>query len=509
MLPSTSTNVQHFIIDVRISKGFPRFVNSLSSSQPSIPLEVQHASCESQIRPFKILEFDDNAVFNASGSLWKQVNPGADYIMLANEANIRNAVFIFLTDLKYALQLKLSLEVEVLISKIRPDIIVLSMDHIIVGVVEVKKWGTDINNRDAILLQPTVLGELFDQITLAEGFYGVGPICGMLTDGESTLLAWLPKDDEYFAGSPPSSQILSTSSFSTPFKSRPTVESSPPGNTPSKIKGTPHKICVDTSIDDTEIEVKENVRLLSRTEIVDGRINFDNLVRLLCSALIRMSHAKPNYHANNCKILLTFHLEQPLITWFTPTAEFMENIKPHKFPRRHTKKLIALEDLGTGATGKAYLCGTAYQEGSAICVLKFHHTKKNDHSLEIELKAWKDVYPEFETMVNVRVWSSNHALMMPHFPSYTTDERGNHDIKKQIHDLLKKKFFSKKLCHPDVKWRNLGKFTDKNNFTVPILFDLVGLTICKDASWIDTAMSHLFPEGPLSNFASLKVGILD
>ncbi len=43
------------------------------------------------------------------------------------------------------------------------------MDMYLVGVVEVKKPG---NN---VLLEPTVLGELLDQMML-EGFYGMGPV---------------------------------------------------------------------------------------------------------------------------------------------------------------------------------------------------------------------------------------------------------------------------------------------------------------------------------------------
>lgn len=58
----------------------------------------------------------------------------------------------------------------------------------LVGVVEVKKPGA------SVLSEPTVLGELLDQMLLVEGFYGMGPVIGILTTGEEWLVSWFPAD---------------------------------------------------------------------------------------------------------------------------------------------------------------------------------------------------------------------------------------------------------------------------------------------------------------------------
>ena len=97
-----------------------------------------------------------------------------------------------------------------------------------VGVVEVKKPEI------GVLIEPTVLGELFDQMLLVEGFYGTGPICGILTTGEDWMVAWLPTDDAHFQ-SIPSPQQETGHLYSTPQKSSTRISShSPPGGTPSQ-----------------------------------------------------------------------------------------------------------------------------------------------------------------------------------------------------------------------------------------------------------------------------------
>lgn len=56
------------------------------------------------------------------------------------------------------------------------------------AVVEVKK------PRRNVLLEPTVLGEILDQMLLVEGFYGMGPVIGILTTAEEWILSWFPVD---------------------------------------------------------------------------------------------------------------------------------------------------------------------------------------------------------------------------------------------------------------------------------------------------------------------------
>eukprot|EP00975_Prorocentrum_lima_P028168 5921552-Prorocentrum_lima.AAC.1 len=70
---------------------------------------------------------------------------------------------------------------------------------------------------------------------LVEGFYGMGPVIGILTTAEEWLVSWFPVDSGALAlVDPPEA------SFTTPVKQKPSSTSietkghSPPGGTPSQ-----------------------------------------------------------------------------------------------------------------------------------------------------------------------------------------------------------------------------------------------------------------------------------
>lgn len=97
----------------------------------------------------------------------------------------------FLEDIIIALDLKeLQFNSEVTIKHIKPDMRVIFMQQYLVGAVKVKEPGSN------VLLQPTVLGELLDQMLLVESFYGMGPVIGILTTGEEWIISWFPADTE-------------------------------------------------------------------------------------------------------------------------------------------------------------------------------------------------------------------------------------------------------------------------------------------------------------------------
>jgi hypothetical protein len=141
----------------------------------------------------------------------------------------------FLGDILLALNLSLTFNAEVSIKQIRPDLSVLLKGTYLVGVVEVKKPGRD------VLLAPTVLGELLDQMLLVEGFYGMGPVIGILTTGDEWVVSWFPADQQVLE----QCESKAEASFSTPLKQTPEPQAkghSPPGGTPSQKAGTVHKI---------------------------------------------------------------------------------------------------------------------------------------------------------------------------------------------------------------------------------------------------------------------------
>lgn len=162
-----------------------------------------------------------------------------------------------------ALNLRLNFSTEVTIKQIQQDLCVLLMGMYLVGVVEVKKPG---NN---VLLEPTVLGELLDQMLLVEGFYGMGPVIGILTTAEEWLVAWFPVDPDALALVDPSfttSVKRKSSSTSTETKGH-----SPPGGTPSQQRGTIHSVdeVLDVPVDLDDGVTQEMDRLLCVTRVMN------------------------------------------------------------------------------------------------------------------------------------------------------------------------------------------------------------------------------------------------
>ena len=174
----------------RIGDGLPPLMHILSKSQGSIPEEDEHANCERLVQSDFFLYEVPETVTKHSSRIWGE----GEIIKYGTEADIVGFVKMFLTDIISAMKLHFALITDLGIMHIAPDICVVTDGNRLVGVVEVKKC-----NRD-ILCQPTVLGELFDQMLLVEGFYCSGPVIGILTSFEEWVFAWFVADDKHFIG---------------------------------------------------------------------------------------------------------------------------------------------------------------------------------------------------------------------------------------------------------------------------------------------------------------------
>jgi hypothetical protein len=198
----------------KLKDGIPELQQFLTFSPPSVPSEKEHASCSRVVMDLPVVLTVSEDVLNASNSIWKDVHTretdGRKFLYYASESDIVFYVRQFLRDISSALKLNLTFNAEVAIKQIRPDLCVLLMGMYLVGVVEVKKPG---NN---VLLEPTVLGELLDQMFLVEGFYGMGPAIGILTTAEEWIVSWFPVDTDTLAHQLEESPA---DSFSTPVKS--------------------------------------------------------------------------------------------------------------------------------------------------------------------------------------------------------------------------------------------------------------------------------------------------
>ena len=402
---------------------------------------------------------------------------------------------MFLTDVMVALDLDLDFSAEVTINQVRPDLCVLFMGMYLVGVVEVKKPGCN------VLDEPTVLGELLDQMLLVEGFYGMGPVIGILTTAEEWVVSWFPVDTKTL-GSVPDEQHKA--SFSTPLKpASATRGCSPPGGTPSQKSGKIHELEDTEDIgdisgdDDAEGELsKQMERLLCTTEVVNIRTDPNCVLRLVCSALKFMAMSCTGHRPNLSRCLLKFHKDNSAVT-FHPMSfeEVYSTVNFDKFPSKNVKTLVALEDLGRGSTGKAWLCVTVTKPHSTVCVLKFDNKHARSENLRREWAMWSLLYPEFLHMVRVEQWSGADALVMPHFSTVLQQERDLY--KDELLEVLHKKFEKNGKVHRDVRWRNIGTYKSSGGKVVVVIYDLhdvVDYDVDSDAhnGWIEKSIQSLY-----------------
>jgi len=477
-----------------LNDGIPPMEQVISESGASIPPESQHASCEHEIMDSFTLQNVNMEVKHYRSSLWDHIIIGQADLHYTTEADVVVFVKIFLRDIANAMGIPLEMASDFGIKHVAPDICVLSLGSRIVGVVEIKK------HQKNVLEMPTVLGELFDQMILVEGFYMSGPVIGILTTLEDWLFCWFPADTAHFSSE--LEPYIATSAFLTPQKGPAPAgaSTSPPRDTPSRRNHWSHG--VELSEDDREdpdvFALTEEVieRALHTSPVINAYTQYDLLLQYLCSAFTRMTQVKLNQRRGVPRSLFKLHKGEdarPKIS-FHPLDGIpltVENIRSNKFPRANTKMLLALEDLGRGSTGKAWLCCTL-SASPALCVLKFGNKSDNVSArLKQEKQWWDAVYPHFKRMTKVEVWGGSEALVMPHFCAIPEEERG--EFRDRIHALLLNTFHRRGYRHMDVAWRNIGFTVSKNNDKLPVLFDLERISMeVESEDWVTEALSRLF-----------------
>jgi hypothetical protein len=459
-----------------------------TSSPPSVPSEKEHASCDRIEMELPIFPSVPEEVLYSPNSIWEKVytrSDGVKFRYYSSEDDIVYLVRRFLESILSALNLPLDFNSEVTIKQIRPDLCVLLMGMYLVGVVEVKKPGKN------VLLEPTVLGELMDQMLLVEGFYGMGPVIGILTTAEEWLVSWFPVDSDVLAHVDPSEASLTTLMKSTETKGH-----WPPGGTPSQQRDTTHSV---DEVTDVSLEIEDGVtdemeRLLCATRVINIYEDPVRVLQHLCGAFQLMSRAHSHHTANLPRCLLKFHKGIQAVTFHPVSYDAVHaRVDFNKFPSKNVKTLVALEDLGRGSTGKAWLCVTVTQPGSASCVLKFDNKHSRSEKLVKERELWHLLYPEFSTMVKLEHWSGADALVMPHFSKVLESER--EQFKDEILQVLTTHFMQNGKVHRDVRWPNIGKYRSKSGAVALVVFDLhdvVDYDVDVHHDWMEQAVHSLF-----------------
>jgi hypothetical protein len=351
-------------------------------SGASIPTEEQHASCE--LRECNFFAVDPSSTprlkANAAWIETSVAGDGTKYVVYRTEEDIVTCVRNYMSSIIQALNLDIRLSGEIGIKHIRPDICAVTSNGHIVGVIEIKLPAKG-KSKQPVLNHPNVLGELYDQMQLVRGFYGTGPVIGILTTGVEWKVCWFPEDDEIYKTSAGNVQ------FHTPLKARAEEgRSSPPGGTPSQEKGVVYGIDAENNEQAEEKEAELGTipnRCLSSTEIFNAYDNGTELLAVLCSALRRMECARVGfYHSKSAMCLFKLTKGQACISWHPSSyEEAVARVNFNRYPQSKTATLLALEDLGRGSFGRCWLCITTSAANAGVCVLKYRNKAEHERLL--------------------------------------------------------------------------------------------------------------------------------
>jgi len=464
----------------KLVDGIPELRQNLTHSPPSVPTERDHESCNRIEADFPLIVTVSEDILNAKNNIWDRANTDGNdlhYLLYCSVADIVYIVKRFLENIMLALNLHLEFNDEVTIKQVRPDLCVLSWGMYIVGVVEVKKPGK------TVLLEPTVLGELLDQMLLVEGFYSMGPVIGILTTAEEWIVSWFPVDTNDLKRLSTGRSDLSFSTASETKQHDPRFDIA-------------HTVEAATDCPDSDENLGQIERLLCTTPILNIHKNPRQVLQLLCSAFKVMAKSRINYRPNLSRCLLKFHQGENAVTFHpysTSNVDIDQIVRSGKFPANSTKTLVALQDLGLGSTGRAWLCITLTKSCPAICVVKFDNKHPKSKNLVKEKEMWVLLYPELSPMVKLEQWSGADALIMPHFSTVPKEEREIYKL--EVLKVLREKFVTKSKVHLDVYWRNIGKYITTDGIIEIVIYDLHDV-VDYDANihnnWINNAMKSLY-----------------
>ena len=405
----------------------------------------------------------------------------------SSEASIVDLVKDFLSDVLYECGLSefLTLTPEMGTFELRPDLWVLRVAGMPVGVVEVKKPGKDVLDHE------NVLGEVYDYLLHLPNFYGAKQMIGILTTYREWRVCWL--DNSETQNLMKADEILEEKGPTTPQKNAMTEkkDGSPPGLTPSKKRTDYHSVTKVEEKEDNEDAIVKKIEP-SKREMFASRIwntEKENVFPLVASALLKMSrvrHEGFDHPFDQLGTRTLLRLDEKSFYWDRLDSKKVGNGKWDCVPNAATKNLYLLEDLGTGSTGHVWL---ACSVGGAVCVLKFMAKgKDNPKVLEDECKCWHKIYPSLAKYVRVAEFCGRKALVMPHFDTPKRDK----ETLTLVESTLHQSFGVKELKHPDVRWRNIGVSRDADGSLKAIVFDLVGVkTPRPNSTWIAKAIQRL------------------
>lgn len=141
-----------------LSDGIPKLQRTMSETGPSIPSEEEHAAVIVVEEPFGLAkESVTDTILNQPSGLTTVF----DRIRYSSENDVAGLVKTYLENVLFALDATHEeIHSEIATFNIRPDLLVVSVRGIPIGVIEVKK--PDVPGKPTAMDHPNVLGELFN-----------------------------------------------------------------------------------------------------------------------------------------------------------------------------------------------------------------------------------------------------------------------------------------------------------------------------------------------------------
>jgi hypothetical protein len=468
-----------------IGQMLPVLKEENDGSTPSVPKESEHLPCHRRVRSFWTWSAPDS-VKTVESRIWAEREMYANHCLgYRTEHDVQSKVTLYIRDCINALDLNLTIAEDFQVAGVKEDVLLILNNFQPVGSIkfkkpEKKKTDAVLQDESSTLIQPTVIGELCDQLRLVSSFYGSGPACGILMNGEEMVIAWESCDDDIMNRRFENDTVGPSRDFCL----------SPSKTDPRWV----HEVEVergDVGLVQVGMEDPDK-RVLSTTDVLSMRdpASFD----YICTALLRMSRVKYG-HTTSSQCLFGIHAgTSKRVTWHPISREQVEQrLNKNNCPQADTTSLLILEDLGKGGSGRAWLACT--MSFSAVCVIKFSikPMERVDSELEAERDAWHAVYPAFKSLVRVNNWSGWVGLIMPHFGQVQPHERQRYypEVMKALRALDGAGY-----VHNDVKWANMGMYLTAEG-PVVILYDLgsVAVRTAANVNWIDKAVHKLYPDG--------------
>jgi hypothetical protein len=360
-----------------------------STSGSSVPSARDHAAATIEVRTIAFTRVPEQIILPSNSRCLRSLKDG-NY-SYCSESDIAKHVGNLIEDiLEYLGRLgEFSVKSEVGTFSVRPDFyVIMSSLGFPVGVIEVKKPGTD------ILKAPTVLGEVYDYLLALKNYFKIDHPFALLTSLKEWRVCWLPHSNDIASQEDElkSSRLNDAAAPSTPVRdvSSPPSNHSPEGLTPSKQRENAHQIQGCDDVESFNNFEPAHDREMCGTEVLLATTV--GTIRTIVSAVNKMLQAKQerfgflNQDLSQCTLM---QLSESGLVW----THFKGELQWDRFPGNNCKKFVILEDLGHGAHGRVYL---ACASNGAVCVIKFRTSQVD---AEQECKNWKSIYSEFDSMV--------------------------------------------------------------------------------------------------------------